>query len=392
MTNDLPQAARSHIVTVGGGKGGVGKSIVALNLAAALAQQGKRVVIADMDLGAANQHLLLGLSDPGPGLQALLDRSVEEAKDCLTATPVPNLRLLAGTSAVLGAANITHAEKVRLLQKLRALEADIVIIDVGAGVGYNMLDFFGLGSRKLLVTTPQVTAIHDAYSFLKGAVLRVLHHNADKAIEAALLEPAEASSRGEKVVEILARLRDVRPELADKVFAELGRFGACLVGNQVMNRAHAGVFRAVAQTMRGYLGLEVPVLGTLSSSTAIHESVNRRRPLALDPDSEDAAAFRELARALLAILPTAEDDFEITEDEATPGESQAALSSEPRADALLPEAAAPSPVPREKSRPVAAKQGMRAARGKPPRIPKELRRTGERPALPGLTPRPVRSP
>jgi flagellar biosynthesis protein FlhG len=380
MTDVPLQAARSRIVTVGGGKGGVGKSIVALNLAATLAQQGKRVVIADMDLGAANQHLLLGLSDPGPGLQALLDKSVEEAKDCLTETAVPNLRLLAGTSAVLGAANITHAEKVRLLQKLRALEADIVIIDVGAGVGYNMLDFFGLGSRKLLVTTPQVTAIHDAYSFLKGAVLRVLHHNADKAIEAALLEPAEASSRGEKVVEILARLRDVRPELADKVFAELGRFGACLVGNQVMNRAHAGVFRAVAQTIRGYLGLEVPVLGYLRSSTAIHESVNRRRPLALDPDSEDAAAFRELARALLAILPVAEDDFEITEDETAPVESSAAS---PAPVAAKPEAATP-PLP------VAAKPAARAVRGKPPRVPKESSRSGERPALPGLTPRPVR--
>jgi flagellar biosynthesis protein FlhG len=313
---------------------------------------------------------------------------VEEAKDCLTETSVPNLRLLAGTSAVLGAANITHAEKVRLLQKLRALEADIVIIDVGAGVGYNMLDFFGLGSRKLLVTTPQVTAIHDAYSFLKGAVLRILHHNADKAIEFALLEPAEASSRGEKVVEILARLRDVRPELADKVFADLGRFGACLVGNQVMNRAHAGVFRAVAQTMRGYLGLEVPVLGYLRSSTAIHESVNRRRPLALDPDSEDAAAFRELARALLAILPAAEDDFEITEDEGTaPVESPAAA---PAPVAAKPEAATPSAATVVPPLPVAAEPVAQAVRGKPPRVPKESSRSKDPPRLPGLTPRPVR--
>jgi flagellar biosynthesis protein FlhG len=397
MTDVPAQAARSRIVTVGGGKGGVGKSLVALNLAATLAQQGKRVVIADMDLGAANQHLLLGLSNPGPGLQALLDRSVEEAKDCLTETSVPNLRLLAGTSAVLGAANITHAEKVRLLQKLRALEADIVIIDVGAGVGYNMLDFFGLGTCKLVVTTPQVTAIHDAYSFLKGAVLRVLHHNADKAIEAALLEPAEASSRGEKVVEILARLREVRPELADKVFAQLARFGACLVGNQVVNRAHAGVFRAVAQTIRGYLGLEVPVLGTLRSSTAIHDSVNQRRPLALDPDSPDAAAFRDLAKALLAILPAADDDFEITEDETTPGDSSVSSSASgaptdaPASPvAVQPEAAVPLPALVEKSRPNAAKSGTRASRGKPPRVPKELSRTGERPALPGLTPRPVR--
>jgi flagellar biosynthesis protein FlhG len=311
---DAPQLSR--IITVGGGKGGVGKSIVALNLASALAMQGKRVVIADMDLGAANQHLLLGIPRPGPGLQALLDRSVAEAKDCLCETPVPNLRLLAGTGGVLGDGNIMHFQKQILLRKLRALEADIVIVDVGAGVGYDMLDFFDLGLRKLIVTTPQVTAIHDAYSFLKSAVLRVLHLNVDKAIDTALLEPAMMSTGGEKVVKILSRLQQTRPELADKVFTEIYRFGACLVGNQVDNTCQSGVFGAVARTIREYLGLDVPVLACLPALAEIHESVNRRRPLALDSESEGADIFHGLAQALMQTLPATDDDLEIIEDDA----------------------------------------------------------------------------
>jgi len=307
------QAARSCIITVGGGKGGVGKSLVALNLAAVLAHDGYRVVIADMDLGAANQHLLLGLRNPAMGLQDLLDKSVKEAKNCLTETQVPNLRLLAGTSGVLGAANITHAQKVRLLRKLRALEADIIVVDVGAGVGYNALDFFDLGMRKLLVTTPQVTALHDAYAFIKSAVLRLLRHHVEEDIDAALLEPATLSTSGEKVVQILARLRETRPALADKVFAEIERFGACMVGNQVFKDSHTGVFAAVAHTMHDYLGLKVPVLGWLRSSAAIHESVNSRRPLALDPDARDTAAFRILARAMLATLPPNDHDLGIVD-------------------------------------------------------------------------------
>lgn len=281
----------------------MGKSLVALNLAAALADEGHRVVIADMDLGAANQHLLLGIMHPGPGFQALLDKSVSEAKACLVETQVPNLRLLAGTSGVLGAANISHAQKVLLLRRLRALEADLVVIDVGAGVGYNALDFFDLGARKLIVTTPQVTALHDAYAFLKSAVLRLLRHSVDEDIDAALLEPATASGSTDKVVQMLAHLRDIRPALADKVFGELERFGACMVGNQVIKDEHTGVFAAVAHTMQDYLGVKVPVLGWLRSSPAVHESVNRRRPLTLDPLGKDAAAFRNLAHALLASFP-----------------------------------------------------------------------------------------
>ncbi len=309
-------AQLSHIITVGGGKGGVGKSIVALNLASALAVQGRRVVIADMDLGAANQHLLLGIPCPGPGLQALLDKSVNEAKECLCDTPVPNLRLLAGTGGVLGDANVMHFQKKALVQKLRALEADLVFVDVGAGMGYDMLDFFDLGVRKLIVSTPQVTAIHDAYSFLKSAALRLLNLHVDKAIDAALLEPAMLSTGGEKVVKILARLKQTRPDLADKVFSEIDRFGACLVGNQVENANHSGVFGAVARTIREYLGLEVPVLACLPASAEIHESVNRRRPLALDPGSEGAAIFRGLAQDLLKTLPDHDDDLEIIEDDA----------------------------------------------------------------------------
>jgi flagellar biosynthesis protein FlhG len=314
MTMVSQQTAQSRIITVGGGKGGVGKSIVALNLAAALAQDGYRVVIADMDLGSANQHILLGVRSPAAGLQALLDKSVDEAKSCLTETQVPNLRLLAGTSGVLGAANITGDQKTLLLRKLRALEADIIVVDVGAGVGYDMLDFFDLGVLKLIVTTPQVTALHDAYAFLKSAALRLFSHIAEEDIDAALLEPATLSTGGQKVVEKLAHLRETRPELAAKVFSELERFGACIVGNQVFKDADSLVFGAVARTIHDYLGLNVPVLGWLRTSAAVHESVNGRRPLVLDKTTKDSAAFHSLARKLLATLPAADLDLGIVED------------------------------------------------------------------------------
>src|SRR5262249_51914964 len=99
----------ARIISIGGGKGGVGKSIVAANLSAVIARAGKRVVLADLDLGAANQHLLLGIDQPKGGIDALLGKgSNDDVTGALSDTPIPNLKLLAGSGASVGAANISH--------------------------------------------------------------------------------------------------------------------------------------------------------------------------------------------------------------------------------------------------------------------------------------------
>lgn len=377
----------SRIISVGGGKGGVGKSIVSLNLAATMAQLGKRVVLADMDLGAANQHLLLGITRPKAGLQALLDKTADDPDEVLTPTALKNLYLLAGTSAVLGAANIGRSQKQRLVRKLRSLRADVVIVDVGAGVGYNTLDFFDLGSQKILVTTPQVTAIHDAYSFLKGAILRVLHDCAEEAIESALLAPAEQSESAEKVADLLLHLRQVRPALADKVFAKISYFGAVMIGNQVTQAAQAGIFRSVSKMIRDYLALDVPVLGWLPASTRVTDSVNRRRPVILDGDTEETLLFRRFATSLLA-EPLAEDELDVDVDVDDLNEADAAKKAPVSREIQT----TPPPVPVAEKRAPSSR-----AAASPPAPPRLAPRTRQPPVppeppsittnLPGLTPR-----
>src|SRR4029079_4523590 len=114
-----------RFITIGGGKGGVGKSLVASNLALAMAQAGSRVVLVDCDLGAANQHVLFGIDRPNPGIQGLLDKKIESLEEGLTPPPHKNLQLVAGTGAAVGAANINHGEKQRIIRRIRALDADV---------------------------------------------------------------------------------------------------------------------------------------------------------------------------------------------------------------------------------------------------------------------------
>jgi flagellar biosynthesis protein FlhG len=303
----VPARPAAQLISIGGGKGGVGKSIVASNLAVAIAQLGRHVVLVDLDLGAANQHLLLNVARPRAGVPALLEGSIDDVNDALSPTPIPNLSLLAGSGAVLGAANISHTDKQRLIRKLRAIDA-VVILDVGAGVAYNALDFFLVGPQKVVVTTPQVTAVHDAYSFLKGAVLRMLRQEANRAIEKALLEPALFSAEATNVRAILQNLREQKPEFAAKVFERLNRFGGHIIGNQVSDQRHIGIFRSIAKMFSDYLGVEVPISGWLKASQRINESVNERRPLMLGAPCEETRMFRQMAEALLAEEAVPEDD------------------------------------------------------------------------------------
>src|SRR5215471_12704007 len=104
-------APRPLVVAVGGGKGGIGKSVISANLAVALAKQGAQVVAVDADLGSANLHTLFGIDHPDASIQALIDGRVQRLDELAIGTDVPRLRLIAGSVAVPGAANLQHARK-----------------------------------------------------------------------------------------------------------------------------------------------------------------------------------------------------------------------------------------------------------------------------------------
>ncbi len=158
-------------VAVGGGKGGVGKSLVAVNLGVTLAAIGLRTVLVDGDLGTPTLHTLLGVDRIGPTMRALLDRKIGRLDEAMVGTGVPRLSLVAGTS-LPGSANISHQEKLKLVRHVRAIDADVVIVDVGAGASFHTLDLFGAGDLRLIVATPELTSLQNAYCFLKAALTR----------------------------------------------------------------------------------------------------------------------------------------------------------------------------------------------------------------------------
>lgn len=304
----MVSARPGRVISVGGGKGGVGKSVVAANLAVAMAQLGARVVLVDADLGSPNQHTLFGLTRPGPGVEAFLAGRLEDLGAAAVEVGVPNLRLVPGNGGVVGTANLPSTRKQKLLRHVLALPADVVVVDVGAGVSFNVLDLFDAADLRLVVMTPQLTSAQNAYAFMKSAVFRELRRLAAATGQQALVDEAdEGAEPTGSAAQLLARLASSSPALAATLQAGLAAFGARLLGNQLFEPREVNVIYAISRMARDYLGLEVPVLGSLRASRRMHDSVDGGRPYLLhagvDGD-ECAASLRAIAGALLdAPLP-----------------------------------------------------------------------------------------
>lgn len=169
-----PAAAASRrvpVVAIASGKGGVGKTNLAVNLSIALARSGKRIILFDADLGMANADVLCGLS-PGRRLDQVLAQGGGLAS-CIVQAPGGFL-LVPGAVGVARVADLDSTARRRLVEQLGELEtrSDIVLVDTGAGIGRDVLSFAGAADRLLVVVTPEPTSITDAYGLVKCAVAR----------------------------------------------------------------------------------------------------------------------------------------------------------------------------------------------------------------------------
>jgi flagellar biosynthesis protein FlhG len=163
-----PAGPGARVVCIASGKGGVGKSVLATNLAALRARRGERVLLVDFDAGLANLHLLLGLA-PHHDLGHVLDGTIP-ASEAVVRGP-EGIHLLSGGVGRHALANPTRRELDRLFQALRPLEQeyDLLIIDHGAGISYATVAHLAASSTLLLVTNHEVTALSDAYALYKRA-------------------------------------------------------------------------------------------------------------------------------------------------------------------------------------------------------------------------------
>ena len=245
-------ADNTRVIAVTSGKGGVGKTNLAVNLAVALQSAQKRVMVIDADIGMANVNLLMG-SVTNRSLLDLLKDGVQ--LEDIIETGASGVKYISGVAGVEAALSLDRFARRKLYKKLGPCSemADIIIIDTGAGLSRNVIEFVLAAQEVLLITTPEPTALADAYAVIKAYSTYTDRRNI-KLVVNRIHEEAECD------------------EVAEKI----------------------------NQTTTKFLGITVDCLGYIYEDKAVIDAVRMQEPFVLTaPNSPAARCVVELVNGLL---------------------------------------------------------------------------------------------
>jgi flagellar biosynthesis protein FlhG len=300
-----------QILPIASGKGGVGKSLLAANLAIVLARAGKQVTLADLDFGGSNLHLILGVRGSRTGIGAFVNNPDVEFAEVVTDTDYENLRFIPGDGEIPGIANLKSGQKRKLIRRLRSVEADYLILDLGAGTSYNVMDFFLLSRQGIVVTTPTPTALVNAYLCIKNALFRLLTTSFKRGSEAdqAFKRMARDTEQLQRVYlpDLVSRLEQVDPESIARYRAAADRFRPRIVLNMLDDPKDADKVTRLRHSCSQYLGLELEHMGVMYRDELQDISLGARLPIVLyKPTSVLAQAISRIGEKIMEL--SSEDD------------------------------------------------------------------------------------
>jgi flagellar biosynthesis protein FlhG len=287
---DVARGRAGKTIAVGGGKGGVGKTLIAVNLSLMLSRLEKSVTLLDGDIGNCNCNTLLGITRVDNSLEEYLrkERSLDEIT---VATAYPGLRLVCGAQNKVDA--LLATEMTRFLDGISQIEADSLVIDLGAGMSDETLTLYRLADDKIIVVTPQVTSLQNAYGFIKSALFHDL--KSTRRFDA-LLE--QAGSDPQKLYGLISRLEE--GNAARHAFSVvLARQRFHIVANMMNNDKDMKIIQNLQKVVGQYLHIENSILGAMATSEDIRNSVNRITPfVVLSPDLPHSREMKRMAARL----------------------------------------------------------------------------------------------
>ncbi len=292
------------IFGIGGGKGGVGKSMTSANLSVIYAQMGFKVALLDLDFGAANIHTLFGVIKPEKTLGEFFSTAKSQLSDYLLPTKVPNLNFAPGSGYVPELANLKYMQKFKLIKQLRRLPYDLVILDLGAGSSYNVVDFFAMTDLGIIVTTPEPTAITNAYEFIKNVIYRALFRvfRNDERILPVLKDMSNPCNplNIETLSDLLKHLESIDPWAKETISQMLKHFNLYILLNQAQQVSEVRLGEKLQTITKRYLSLDLHYAGMLFHEKEVGQSVYKMSPISmLSPQSLTSQSLTRIAHLLM---------------------------------------------------------------------------------------------
>ncbi|MBP3366123.1 MAG: AAA family ATPase [Treponema sp.] len=328
-----------QIIPIASGKGGVGKSLLSANLAVALGQAEKKVLLIDLDLGASNLHLVIGQPNSKTGIGTFLSGE-SKFEDIISSTDYKNVSFIAGDSEIPGLTSLKVSQKNDLIKNFTRMEPefDYLILDLGAGTHLTILDMFLLSPQGIVVTAPTVTATLNGYLFLKNVMFRMMYNTFKKGTKAySYLESLKKDSAQlqrlyiPKLIEILEKEDPASTELLKKRIKE---FHPRLVLNMIDDPKDADRAQRIRRSCQQYLGLDLEHLGVVYRDTLQDKALASRLPVIVyKPQSIVGQAVFRIAEKIIQsetlkfddgydMTQASDSSFEIASDEANDDFSQ----------------------------------------------------------------------
>lgn len=290
-----------RIWAFGSGKGGVGKSVVAANLGVLLARRGETVALLDADLGGANLHTMLGMRNPSRTLSDFLARRCRTLQEVLNPTPQERLWLVSGARALMEAANPSFGQKLKILRHISALPVEHVLLDLGAGSSFSVLDFFLAAAVPVLVVVPEPTSVENTYQFIRAAFYRRLKRAGERDVVQPVVQQVMEEGTVRSPRELIERVRRINPAIGAALANAAGSFAPAVLVNQVSDDLQRRLGRDIATACRDYFGVDVVALGAIDRDPLVSRSVVERRPaVELFPGSAFVTALEGVVERILA--------------------------------------------------------------------------------------------
>ena len=291
--------------SIGGGKGGVGKSIFTMALGITLARWGNRVILLDGDLGGANLHTMMGVGLPQRTLEDFLLRKVTRLEEIVVPSAIEGISLICGADDILGAANPTYFQKVRLFRELEELPADFVLIDLGAGTSFNTLDLFNHSPGKIAVFTGLSTSLQNVYGFVKCALFRKISRQFPKEDEILSMvygDPEALAEESASMDDLLAKVRQVAPESFFPLAQLVKSYRVFLVPNMVKNEQDLRCPDIIQIVCKDFLNVKPEVLGHIFYDPVVEVAINQMAPMLLmERTNRIVKCFEQIAKKMMRV-------------------------------------------------------------------------------------------